>query len=435
MAFDWESFERALAEELHGSLAALGQSHPTQVFYAVALHGVYAELDGLLSLPQLGANTVEAGAPPDGSFWGARFNPGDWEHAEVPLDHDRALALERSLTDEACRDTPEHWENTHEKYLRVLVRLAGRLRDEAPTLLQLSPDFVAFVHDEAQAELARETIDSERFQTLFPTTAEAAHKRAELAEKPTAERIEQLVAALGTFGEALNSEFAQAELTRLGAVTIPALLPLLEHPKRRWLALKLLGEIGCPTPEVIQGLRRHAAKELWAPLALGMLADQAWLMTQSPAVAISGLTAPLGAISSSSHWPPLNYATLEQYLDRTGQAALPLAEKALAPGSSHRPIQPDDVNEAVRALVSPHAVIRWHACSLLGDRALGKPAGKLILPALAARLTDPHPTVRRLAVLSLVDWKAAAKPYRSAIEALAQDPDETVRKIVAHVLQ
>lgn len=435
MAFDWESFERALGEELHRALAALGQSHPTQVFYAVALHGVYAELDGLLSLPQLGANTVEAGAAPDGSFWGARFNPGDWEHAEVPLDPQRALALERALTEEACRDTPEHWADTHEKYLRVLVRLAAHLRDQAPTLLQVSPDFVAFVHDEAQDELARETIAPERFQALFSATAEGARQRAELVQEPPAERIEQLVAALGSFGEGVSSEFARAELAQLGAVAIPALLPLLKHPKRRWMAAKLLGEIGCATPEVIAALRPHATKELWAPIALGMLGDNAWLTEQSPAVAIDGLAAPLKAISTEVHCPPLDYATLEQYLDRAGQPAIQLAEKALAPGSSYRPLQPDGVTEALRALSSPHAVIRWHACSLLGDRALGKAAGKLILPALAARLHDPHPIVRRLAVLSLSDWKSAAKPYGPAIAALAQDPDETVRKIVAHVLQ
>jgi HEAT repeat protein len=435
MALDWESFEKALGDELHGALAALGQSHPTQVFYAVALHGVYAELDGLLSLPQLGANTVEAGAPPDGSFWGARFNPGDWEHAELPLDQDRALALERALTEEACRDTPEHWADTHEKYLRVLVRLAARLRDAAPTLLPVSPDFVAFIHDEAQVELARETIAPEHFNALFPVTAGAARQRAELAEKPPTERVQQLVAALGSFGEGVTSEFAQAELAQLGAVAVPALLSLLQHPKRRWLAAKLLGEIGCATPEVIQALRPHAAKELWAPVALGMLGDDTWLMEQPPAVAIGGLTALLKAISTNVRCPPLSYAALEQYLDRAGQPAILLAEDDLAPGSSYRSIQPDDLNEALRALASPHAVIRWHACSLLGDRALGKTAGTLILPALAARLTDPHPIVRRLAVLSLSYWKSAAKPHRPAIQALAQDPDETVRKIVAHVLQ
>jgi HEAT repeats/Domain of unknown function (DUF4303) len=434
MTFDWESFERGLGDELRRSLAVLGQTHHNQVFYVVALHGVYAELDGLLSLPQLGANTLEAGAPPDGSFWGARFNPGDWEHAEVPLNEQRAHALEHALTQEACRDTPPHWADTHEKYLGVLVRVAARLRDEAPTLLEVSHDFVAFVHDEAHIELARETIDQERFEKLFPATVEAARQRAELVQKPPAERVQQLVAALGSFGEGVSSELAQAELAQLGAVAIPALLPLLEQPERRWLAAKLLGELGCATPEVIAALRAHATKELWAAIALGMLGDGAWLIEQSPAVAIDGLTAPLKAISTKVHRAPLDYATLEQYLDHAGQPATLFAEEALAAGSSYRTLQPDDIEEALRALSSPHAVIRWHAASLLGQRALGKAVASRILPALAARLTDAHPIVRRLAVLSLSDWKSAAKPYRPAIEALAQDPDEVVRKIVAHVL-
>jgi len=87
------------------------------------------------------------------------------------------------------------------------------------------------------------------------------------------------------------------------------------------------------------------------------------------------------------------------------------------------------VTEALSGLSSKHAIVRWHAASVLGERRLGVAAGKRILPALQRALSDAHPTVRRLAVLSILAWKGAAKPYLAAIDALRSDPDESVRDV------
>lgn len=76
--------------------------------------------------------------------------------------------------------------------------------------------------------------------------------------------------------------------------------------------------------------------------------------------------------------------------------------------------------------------MRWHAAAILGDRALGRATD--VVPALAARLDDPHPIVRRIAVLSIGYWKKAAAPFHGAIERLRAEPNEGVRTIVEHVL-
>lgn len=199
-------------------------------------------------------------------------------------------------------------------------------------------------------------------------------------------------------------------------------------------AAKLLGEIGIATPEVIRALRPHVDGAIWPPAALGLLGDFEWLAQQSPPLALAGLAAPLKGISTAARGVPLDYSHLTRYLDRAGKRAIARAEQELEPGSSGCEIAATDVDEALRGLVSRHAVIRWHACGVLGERALGTAAGKRILPALAERLRDEHRIVRRLAVLSLSAWKGAAKPYRSQMATLAKDPDEVVRRVATSVL-
>lgn len=254
-SFDWNRLENGLYEELRGGLERFGRAHPEERVYAVALYGVDRALDGLLSLPHLALAREAGSAPPDADgFWGARFNPEDWAddtELEVSAD-DTLLQLERALTAEATRGTQAHWRKTEARYFRVLVRITRRLRDEAPSVICVTDDFVCYWHDEEGGpDLAAKTIPRARFARLFGS----------------------------------------------------------EHP-----------------------------------------------------------------------------------------------------------------------------VVRWHAASRLGDRSFGARVGKKILPALARGLADPDPTVRRLVVLSISYWKAAAAPYRGAIEALRQDADELVRRIVEHVL-
>jgi hypothetical protein len=243
-----------------------------------------------------------------------------------------------------------------------------------------------------------------------------------------------LVRRFGKF-EGITTEQAQRELVSIGAPAVDALVAALGQRKDGWTAAKVLGEIGVSRPDVIAALRSYAGRSFWHAMALGMLGDHEWLAAQPPAVAVPGLTARLRAITQGGPPRPIDYRPLEAYLAGRGAGARAQVEKTLEPGSSYVQPRKEDVDEALRGLGSEHAVVRWHAAALLGDRGLGAAAGKRIVPALAALLADPHRLVRRLAVLSLADWREAARPYQRQMAALRGDPDETVARVARHVIE
>ena len=432
--FDFRAFEDRLFDECRRALAQLGSAQRSERFFAVALYGVYRELDGILSLPLLAAGTESSAAPPDkNGFHGERWNPHDWKFTEIALREQQALELERALIAEATRGTQQHWQKVEARHMAGLVRLARRLRKVSRDLLSVTEDFVWFVHDEeGGAELAARTIAPSLFAKLFaPQVAEQSEKQRVLT-MPEQERAAFLVTRFGRF-DGVDTEAAQAELLKIGEPALDALLSVLGHPKNGWTAAMLLGKIGISRPDLIDALRRQAQKSHWHASALGMLGDFEWLASQPPSVTVHAMVAPLLDICAGRP-RPLDSRPIEQFLDRSEAAVHKLVEEELQPGRSYVSATKADVPEVLRALSSQHAVLRWHAASLLGERGLGAGLAKEILPALSARLSDSHPWVRRLAVLSISYWKAAAKPYRGAIEALRDDPDETVRRIVEHVL-
>lgn len=432
MPFDWKRFELELSEELRSALKRFAKQHGEEHFYALALFGVYRELDGLLSLPSLGASSTEAGprAETPTSFWSARFNPADWPH-ELTLNRKAALRLEKELTAEATRSTVTHWRAVETKYFDVLLTITSALRADALALLTCTDDFVCFWHDEEGGpELARKTIEKGLADRLFDRESAQTREVKKVAKQPPNERAAFLVTRFGVF-EGITSEKAQHELLAMGTAAVDALVGALPHKKNGWTAAKVLGQIGVATPTVISALRKRA-DELWFAMALGMLGDFEWLSKQLPATAAYGLTAPLKAITAGGTPRPLDYAPLEAWL-ATNPKGRSLVEHELAPGRSFVDVQTSDVDEAVRALSSPFAVVRWHAASVLGERGLGAAAGAKVLPALARVLGDKHALVRRLAVLSITRWKAAAKPYHAAIRAMKEDSDPVVRDVAARL--
>ena len=434
--FDWAEFEAALYEELRWSIAKLGRQHRAETFYVVALYGIDRELDGLLSLPLVAANTTSSSAASaGGDFWAPRWNPADWEHDELAMRKQGPLRLEKALIREATSGTQRHWRATEKRYFSVLLRVARRLRDAAPELLPVSDDFVTFVQDDdGGAALARKTIPKRRYEALFAKTVAEDRERRQTAGLAVDERCAFLVTRFACY-EGVTSEDAQRELLAVGADAVPYLVPVVADAKTGWLAAKLLGSIGVATDEVLTALRAQADGNLWHPMALGMLRDYGWLTTVPPiGTAILGLVGPLKAITSGARALPLDYHPLEGYLDRVGKPAIERAEPELAPGSSYVDISPADVTEALRGLHSKYAVVRWHAASILGDRRLGKANGKRILPELAACLKDRNRLVRRLAILAMARWKAASKPYRDVVAAVASDSDPTVRRTAATLL-
>ncbi|MEC7520956.1 MAG: hypothetical protein VYE22_13865 [Myxococcota bacterium] len=126
---------------------------------------------------------------------------------------------------------------------------------------------------------------------------------------------------------------------------------------------------------------------------------------------------------------PLDYRPLEAWLTAGTDERRARVEKELSPGSGGARIAPSDVEEALRGSTSEHAVVRWHGCSALMWREVAASKADRVLPALAARLEDPHPLVRRVAVLGLEMWKGQAAPYHAAIAKWRDDPDEIVRHI------
>ena len=431
---DWEVF----AEELFGlmtrALSGLEFADGDEV-YVVVMYGVYRELDGLISLPLLALNTTAAGAPADAKgFWGERWNPPDWEVTEIELG-EGASALERALVAEATRGSQRAWEATWSRYHEVVLTLTHRLVGWSAQNLPLAPDAVVFWFDaEGGPELAAETIPQELFGRLFAPQVQKAMDMTALSKLPRREQAAYLVTRFGVY-EGITSEDAQRRLRWLGRTAVPALMGVLDDPEVGWMAAKLLGHIEKPTKKMIAALRSGAAQSFWHPTALGMLGDDAWLAEQDPEVAAVGLTARMKAISGLNPTPPLDYGALEAWLEGASEEAVARVEAELEPGQSYVTIRARDVDEALRGLGSAHAVVRWHAASVLGDRTLGKKAAARVPGALAEALSDGHPFVRRLSALSLGWWRAKGAPFEDALAALSEsDPDETVRWAATHAL-
>lgn len=434
---DFDHLEETLVSLYRAGMSRLARAQPETVFYAVALWGVHRERDGHLSLPTLGTNPVAAGAPSDDQgFWGPRWNPGDWAFSVVPVDQDTAASLSLALAAEATRGSLAHWDHTLALYRARLVSVAQRLADTLPEEIPVIDDFVVFWHDtEGGPELAEQTIPADRFARLFRPQVEKRQAAARVAALPPQERAAVLVGRFGQY-TGITSEDAQRGLLELGPTAEPALCATLTHPKHGWIAAKLLGQLGAASPEAIAALRRGAPASAWFAKALGMIGDVDWLRTQGdPSVAAQGLVAPLLAVTGPGASPrALDYAPLAGWLATVDAPGVALVEAALKPGRTFAAITVDDVAEALRGLGAAHAVIRWHAASVLGDRSLGEEIAQRMLPALAEVLTDPHPVVRRLAALSLGRWQDQAAPYRPALEARVDDPDLLVRKAVARAL-
>jgi HEAT repeat protein len=316
--------------------------------------------------------------------------------------------------------------------MSLVVRIAGRLATWAKATVPVTDDFVLFVHDEEGGpELAARTMPEALAARLFADDRARDAARDAARALPPAERARLLVSRFGKF-DGLGSEVAQQELVAMGEGALDALLEVVGDAKIGWTAAMVLGKLGIPRPDVVDTLRANVGRHLWHAMALGLLGDHAWLAQQPAHVAVSGLTAPLLAWAGTRS--AVDYQPLTALLDRGDTKLVRAVEAALAPGKSYGAITADAVPSALEGLSSRHAAIRWHAAAVLGHRPLGTALGARILPALAERLDDPSPLVRRLAVLSIGAWKADGAWLRPRLEAMRDDSNDVVRKIVAHVL-
>ena len=429
---DWRGLEQVYTAEAIRALGALGE-RTGEHFYAVLLYGSYRELDGRVTLPQLAALSMERlREPRSGDFYGYGWSIDD-AHLEL-LDAAVTRPLEEALTAEATRGSQGHWHKVERRLDAVLVRIVRRLRDAAPSVASTTADFVAYVLDEDGGfERAVKSIPGRLRRRLFPAQQETARRRDVLGRQPVDERARALVEALD-HDDGIGSEEAANRLLELGEPSVAPLLARLRASGRRdWETARLLGMLGVPRPDVIEALRARTRSaefpDAWFPTALGLLGDLAWLRERGGALAVVGTCARLKGIATGI---PLDYRPVETLLDEGGAATRSRVERELELGRTMRQITSADVDEAIRGLESPHPVVRWHACGALWDRKLGQ--SKRIVPALAERLSDPYPFVRRIAAVSLMAWKRAAKPYLPRLEALRDDADETVRRVAESLL-
>lgn len=282
--------------------------------------------------------------------------------------------------------------------------------------------------DDDQERLLRRVLGVRELNRLFPGYDRATAWMAELDAKSPAERAVHYVQALSDSGEGpIDPERAERALRDLGPAALPALANLLsDGPGRssdgpdRWKAAKILADIGCASDEVIEVLARAlractGADESWTACALSRLGRLDVVLAApdlDSGTVVSAVVAPYRAFRDDALTPLLlDYSVLAQRLSEQPQLSDAVA-KELSPGSSYCTIRVEEVATATNALRSPHPVIRRHAATVLGERALGAAVGRQVIPQLAAAVAeDADPITRRLAILSLHHWKHDARHY------------------------
>jgi hypothetical protein len=437
--FLWKSLEVAyVAQAKHVALRVIRQN-PRHIFYAVALQESYRELDGSICLPYLALNSIEEvrSVEADGPYDMASAN---WKWTTLRVVTPELKKLQRELNAEANRSIHEHWYRTEKCFLSRMVSVSKRLFAELKKHKQTTPDFCVYFDDEEGGEdLARRCMPKSLYAKLFPDDETAMQPKADL---PTSKKLERYLADIYTY---------ENEIASLGEASIDSLIPKLTNGEDGCTAARLLARIGAASPVAIRALRRQVRDSSrpgincarWCSYSLAMLGDNEYLFTLAEdesryQLAVEGLCFQYRGFGSPFDWPHrprLDYRHLERILDRWWTAWTRVAEGELSPGRGFVSIKADEVEEALRGLRSPHLLIRQHAVCILDDRALGPAAGKRILPALVECLGDTHPNVRRLAILSISRWKAAAMPYRPDIKRLCRDDDPGVRRTARSVLR
>lgn len=228
-----------------------------------------------------------------------------------------------------------------------------------------------------------------------------------------------------------------------------ALLPMLTRPGKQWRAAMLLAQMAYRDEQILTVLRQQVQAPIhspgqesergWCASALGALGDQEWLQQQIggptvPAERIAqGIAHPYRSWNSKPGTTPLHldYAPLERALDLKHPALTQALNEELSPGGGYCSLRVADLEQALCALQSAHALVRVHAACIMGERSLGAAAGRRITPALAQALShDSNDGVRYQAMLGLRYWKKASAAQRAAIEhAAAHDACDNIREL------
>ncbi|WKL14873.1 DUF4303 domain-containing protein [Comamonas testosteroni] len=483
-SLDWKQFEQTLFSIYWQDAQAFLAANPQESIYALALNGLYREQDGPIYLPTLSANSeraysqmVNAPKPQSrlsefdldtGQLGTLRWNPPDWEWEALDSasDSQELEQLEQALLAEANKSTPAHWLRTEAHLIKTLIRICKQLTkacQKSPWASQLTPEFTVliYVQDTQECEaLARQSMGQARFLALFPSHDLDAQRRARVAALSPAQQLQYHLSCLEGIGctelglsrkeaQSLGEEAEAALLVMDHRQVAHALLPMLTRPGKQWRAAMLLAQMAYRDEQILTVLRQQVQAPIhspgqesergWCASALGALGDQEWLQQQIggptvPAERIAqGIAHPYRSWNSKPGTTPLHldYAPLERALDLKHPALTQALNEELSPGGGYCSLRVADLEQALCALQSAHALVRVHAACIMGERSLGAAAGRRITPALAQALShDSNDGVRYQAMLGLRYWKKASAAQRAAIEhAAAHDACDNIREL------
>lgn len=470
----WKQFEQTLFSIYWQDAQAFLAANPQESIYALALNGLYREQDGPIYLPTLSANSeraysqrVNAPKPQSrlsefdldtGRLGNLRWNPPDWEWEELDSasDSQELEQLEQALLAEANKSTPAHWLRTEAHLIKALIRICKQLTkacQKSPWASQLTPEFAVliYVQDTQECEaLARQSMGQARFLALFPSHDLDAQRRARVAALSPAQRLQYHLSCLEGIectelglsrkeAQSLGEEAEAALLVMDHRQVAHALLPMLTRPGKQWRAAMRLAQMAYRDEQILTALRQQVQAPIhspgqesergWCASALGALGDQEWLQQQIGSAAVpadriaQGIAYPYRSWNSKPGTTPLHldYAPLERALDLKHPALTQALNKELSPGGGYCSLRVADLEQALSALQSAHALVRVHAACIMGERSLGAAAGRRITPALAQALShDSNDGVRYQAMLGLRYWKKASAAQRAAIEHAAE---------------
>jgi len=483
-SLDWKQFEQTLFSIYWQDAQAFLAANPQESIYALALNGLYREQDGPIYLPTLSANSEQAysqmvNVPESqgrlsefdldtGQLGSLRWNPPDWEWEELDSasDSQELEQLEQALLAEANKSTPAHWLRTEAQLIKALTRICKQLTkacQKSPWSGQLTPEFAVLIYVEDTQEceaMARECMGEARFLALFPSHDQQAQRRARVAALSPAQQLQYHLSCLEGIGcpelglsrkeaQLLGEEAETALLVMDHSQVAHALLPMLTRPGKQWRAAMLLAQMAYRDEQVLTALRQqvqapvHSPREEsergWCASALGSLGDQEWLQQQIGATAVpvdriaQGIAYPYRAWNSKPGTTALHldYAPLERALDLKHPALTRALNEELSPGTGYCSLRVEDLEQALLALQSVHALVRVHAACIMGERSLGAAAGRRITPVLAQALShDRNEGVRYQAMLGLRYWKKAGTAQRATIEHAAEhDASDHIRKL------
>lgn len=483
-SLDWKQFEQTLFSIYWQDAQAFLAAPPQESIYALALNGLYREQDGPIYLPTLSANSeraysqmVNAPKPQSrlsefdldtGRLGTLRWNPPDWEWEELDSasDSQELEQLEQALLAEANKSTPAHWLRTEAHLIKALIRICKQLTkacQKSPWASQLTPEFAVliYVQDTQECEaLARQSMGQARFLALFPSHDLDAQRRARVAALSPVQQLQYHLSCLEGIGctelglsrkeaQSLGEEAEAALLVMDHRQVAHALLPMLTRPGKQWRAAMLLAQMAYRDEQILTALRQQVQAPIhspgqesergWCASALGALGDQEWLLQQIGGTAVpadriaQGIAHPYRSWNSKPGTTPLHldYAPLELALDLKHPALTQALNEELSPGGGYCSLRVADLEQALCALQSAHALVRVHAACIMGERSLGAAAGRRITPALAQALShDSNDGVRYQAMLGLRYWKKASAAQRAAIEhAAAHDACDNIREL------